>query len=189
MVVPVIDPPMPKAKKGAPRPAHKPAKKPARTGGIPSREEVLRFLEQAQGKVGKREIAKAFGIKGGDRLELKALLADMAADGELVGNRKTLKRHGHVPPVAVLEIVDRDDEGDLIAVHLAVLDLVVAAHRVGDRAGELSPLNLEVERDLHGPHRAFQFRKPFAPDVGGRGRRRERRQQSCDQEHPIHRHG
>ena len=106
---------MAKPKKSASRPQGKPASKPPRTGGLPSREEVLQFLQQAQGKVGKREIAKAFGVKGGDRIELKALLADMTADGELVGNRKTLKRHGHVPPVAVLEIVDRDDEGDLVA--------------------------------------------------------------------------
>ena len=82
---------------------------------MPSREEILRFLASAQGKVGKREIAKAFGIKGGDRIELKALLAEMNADGELVGNRKAMKRHGQVPPVAVLEIIDRDDEGELVA--------------------------------------------------------------------------
>ncbi|MGD9806582.1 MAG: ribonuclease R [Hyphomicrobiaceae bacterium] len=106
---------MAKPKKAAPRPSRKSATSPDRAGGLPSREEVLQFLQQAQGKVGKREIAKAFGIKGGDRVELKALLADMAADGELVGNRKTLKRHGHIPPVAVIEIIDRDNEGDLIA--------------------------------------------------------------------------
>ena len=82
---------------------------------MPTREEILRFLADAQGKVGKREIAKAFGIKGGDKIALKALLAEMAAEGDLVGNRKSLKRHGEVPPVAVLQIVDRDDEGELVA--------------------------------------------------------------------------
>lgn len=115
LALPVIDPRMAKPKKSASRPRASAVSQPPRSGGLPSREEVLQFLQQAQGKVGKREIAKAFGIKGGDRIELKALLADMAADGELVGNRKTLKRHGQVPPVAVIEIVDRDDEGDLIA--------------------------------------------------------------------------
>ncbi|MEZ5818882.1 MAG: ribonuclease R [Hyphomicrobiaceae bacterium] len=106
---------MAKPKKVASRSARKPEKKPPRAGGLPSREEILEFVQQAQGKVGKREIAKAFGIKGGDRVELKSLLASMAADGDLVGNRKTLRRHGQIPPVAVLEIVDRDDEGDLVA--------------------------------------------------------------------------
>jgi ribonuclease R len=87
---------------------------PARDG-LPTREEIVRYLETAQGKVGKREIAKAFGIKGGDRLELKSLLADLATEGVLVGNRKHLKRSGQVPNVAVLEVVDRDDEGELVA--------------------------------------------------------------------------
>jgi ribonuclease R len=84
-------------------------------GRLPTREEIVRFLEGAQGKVGKREIAKAFGIKGGDRIELKALLADLTAEGVLTGGRKHVKPHGKVPSVAVLEIVDRDDEGDLVA--------------------------------------------------------------------------
>lgn len=106
---------MAKPRKAPSGPTRKQASKPAPPGRLPTREEVLQFLQQSQGKVGKREIAKAFGIKGSERIELKALLADMAADGELVGNRKTLKRHGHVPPVAVIEVVDRDDEGDLIA--------------------------------------------------------------------------
>ncbi|MEZ5856241.1 MAG: hypothetical protein R3D67_16370 [Hyphomicrobiaceae bacterium] len=79
---------------------------------MPSRDELIEFLKTAQGKVGKREIAKAFGIKGGDRLELKALLADLAADGVILGSRKLLKATGSLPPVSVLEIVDRDDQGD-----------------------------------------------------------------------------
>ena len=106
---------MAKPRKAATRPSRNSPTKPVPTGRLPSRDEILQFVQQAQGKVGKREIAKAFGVKGSDRIELKALLADMAADGALVGNRKTLKRHGQVPPVAVLEIVDRDDEGDLVA--------------------------------------------------------------------------
>ncbi|MDX2159403.1 MAG: ribonuclease R [Hyphomicrobiaceae bacterium] len=87
----------------------------APVGRMPTREEIVRYLENAQGKVGKREIAKAFGIKGGDRIELKSLLADLAAEGAIVGNRKHLKRHGQVPSVAVLEIIDRDEEGELVA--------------------------------------------------------------------------
>ncbi len=106
---------MAKPRKTAHGPASKAGKAPITAGGMPNREEILKFLEGAQGKVGKREIAKAFGIKGGDKIALKALLAEMADDGQLIGNRKAMKRHGQVPPVAVLEIVDRDDEGELIA--------------------------------------------------------------------------
>ncbi len=82
---------------------------------MPSRDDILSFLEGAQEKVGKREISRAFNIKGEQRLALKALLADMAADGQIAGNRKTLKQRGKIPTVAVLEIVDRDNEGELVA--------------------------------------------------------------------------
>lgn len=83
--------------------------------GLPTREQILAFIADAQEKVGKREIARAFSIKGSDRIALKALLADMTAEGQLVGNRKAIKQRGQLPAVALLEIVDRDDEGELVA--------------------------------------------------------------------------
>ena len=50
----------------------------ARGGGLPSKQEVLDYLRSAPAKAGKREIALAFGIKGGDRIALKSLLSEMA---------------------------------------------------------------------------------------------------------------
>ncbi len=82
---------------------------------LPSKQEILDYLRTAPAKAGKREIARAFGIKGGDRIALKALLAEMAEEGLLAGNRKGFKERGHLPPVAVLQIVARDDDGELIA--------------------------------------------------------------------------
>ena len=38
----------------------------------------------------------------------------MAEEGLLPGNRKGFKERGHLPPVAVLEIVARDADGELI---------------------------------------------------------------------------
>jgi len=84
-------------------------------GGLPGKDEILRYVRSAQGKVGKREIARAFAIKGADRPALKQLLAELAADGALSGNRKELRETGALPPVAVLEIVARDDDGELVA--------------------------------------------------------------------------
>ena len=83
-------------------------------GGLPSKEQILAFINGAQGKVGKREIAKAFGIKGGERIALKRLLAELADEGTLSGNRKGLREKGQLPPVAALEVTGRDDDGDLI---------------------------------------------------------------------------
>ena len=54
-------------------------------------------------------------MKGDDRVALKRLLAEMTEEGLLSGNRKGFKEPGALPPVAVLEIVARDAEGELIA--------------------------------------------------------------------------
>ena len=85
------------------------------TGGLPSRDQILEFIRSAQGKVGKREIARAFSIKGGARIALKSLLAEMAEEGLLAGGKKDFKRRGSLPPVAVLEVKGRDEDGDLVA--------------------------------------------------------------------------
>jgi ribonuclease R len=86
-----------------------------RATGLPSRDEILTYLESAGSRAGKREIARAFLIKGGDRIALKRLLTEMADEGLLLGNRKAFKEPGKLPAVAVLEIVARDGEGELIA--------------------------------------------------------------------------
>ncbi len=81
---------------------------------FPTREEILAFIRDATGKVGKREIAKAFHIKGSDRRELRELLTEMQADGLLAGNRKEIRRAGALPPVTILELTEFDDDGYLI---------------------------------------------------------------------------
>jgi ribonuclease R len=83
-------------------------------GGLPSKEQILEFLNSAQGKAGKREIARAFGVSGGARVALKRLLTEMTADGSLAGDKKHLREKGKLPPVTVLEVTGRDPEGDLI---------------------------------------------------------------------------
>jgi len=86
-----------------------------RRGKLPGREEILEFIQSAPEKVGKREIARAFGIHGDDRLSLNRILSSMREDGMLAGNRKELRRKGGLSPVMVLEVTGRDDQGDLIA--------------------------------------------------------------------------
>ena len=114
-----------------------------RPAGLPSKQDILDFLRTAGTKAGKREIARAFSVKGGDRVALKGLLAEMAQEGLLRGNRKGFKEQGHLPPVAVLEIVARDADGELIA-EPVVWDAgegerprsLVLAPRGGGRSGE-----------------------------------------------------
>jgi ribonuclease R len=93
--------------KGAPRQAT--------VGRLPSKQEILDFLETASGKSGKREIARAFGVKGSDRVALKELLRSMADDGLIAGSRRKLAKPGALPPVTVIEIVSRDRDGEFVA--------------------------------------------------------------------------
>ena len=98
---------------------HKPAAKKAtiapQDGALPSRAQILEFLNGAPGKAGKREIARAFGVKGGARIALKRLLSEMAAEGALAGDRKHLREKGKLASVTALEVTGRDRDGDLLA--------------------------------------------------------------------------
>ena len=96
------------------RPPKKPQAKPT-ADGLPTKEQILEFLSSAQGKAGKREISRAFGVKGGARVALKRLLTEMADDGALSGNRKSLREKGKLPNVSTLDVTGRDRDGDLVA--------------------------------------------------------------------------
>ncbi|BCJ91126.1 ribonuclease R [Terrihabitans soli] len=89
---------------------------PKKTPVLPSKEEIAAFIAEQSGKVGKREIGKAFGIKGGAaKIALKALLKDMEREGAVSRKRNRITRPGHLPPVVLADITARDDDGDLIA--------------------------------------------------------------------------
>ena len=81
----------------------------------PSREEILRFIAENPDRAGKREIARSFGLKSGDRVWLKDMLRDLQDEGMLTKSRKRLARVGALPHVAVLDIFGRDGEGLLLA--------------------------------------------------------------------------
>jgi ribonuclease R len=81
------------------------------TPGLPSRQQVLDFVAQSDQPAGKREIARAFGLSGQDKIALKVLLKDMADEG-LIDSApgRAFHKAGGVPKVTVLRIVDI--EGD-----------------------------------------------------------------------------
>ncbi len=81
----------------------------------PSREAILAFIASQSGKVGKREIARHFGFKGAERLDLKEILRDLSDDGLVKKGRGKLHKDGALPPVTVADITGRDGDGDLIA--------------------------------------------------------------------------
>ena len=83
-------------------------------GEVPPRDVLLKFIAEHPQQASKREIAKAFGLKGDSRVVLKALLKELEVDGMVQKNRKSLMRPGGLPPVTVLDITTRDKDGELI---------------------------------------------------------------------------
>jgi len=84
--------------------------------GLPSRQQILDFITQSPTPAGKREIARAFALKGADKIALKALLKDMADEG-LIDSApgRAFHKMGGVPKVTVLRIVEVGDDGQPVA--------------------------------------------------------------------------
>ncbi|WP_210483267.1 ribonuclease R [Microvirga antarctica] len=83
--------------------------------GLPSREQILTFIAETPGPVGKREIAQAFKVKGSDRIRLKQILKDLDIEGAVERRGKHMHRPGQLPPVVLADIKRRDRDGELIA--------------------------------------------------------------------------
>ncbi|GAB6052973.1 ribonuclease R [Magnetospira thiophila] len=83
---------------------------------FPSREEILEFISRHPGSLGKREIARAFNLDSGQRIELKKVLRDLKDEGLLGKERgKRLRPSGVLPNVAVLNVTGTDMDGELMA--------------------------------------------------------------------------
>jgi len=82
---------------------------------IPSKQEILDWISDNPGAAAKRDIAKAFGLKGAERIELKRLLKELEADGAVERNRKRFRDPEKLPSVTVVQILAPDRNGDLFA--------------------------------------------------------------------------
>jgi ribonuclease R len=83
-----------------------------RSASLPSRKQILDFIATSDQPAGKREIARAFGLSGQDKIALKVLLKDMADEGLIdAAPGRAFHKSGGVPRVTVLRIVEADDSG------------------------------------------------------------------------------
>ena len=82
---------------------------------IPTKDQILAWIAENPTLSAKRDIAKAFGIKGAARIDLKRLLKELEAEGHLEKRHKTFREAGSLPPVTVLELLEPDRDGDLFA--------------------------------------------------------------------------
>jgi ribonuclease R len=85
--------------------------------GLPSRQQILDFIASSGQPAGKREIGRAFGLSGHDKILLKALLKDMADEGLIDSSPgRAFHKAGGLPKVTVLRIAEVDDGGNVWAV-------------------------------------------------------------------------
>ncbi|OYY04681.1 MAG: ribonuclease R [Acidocella sp. 35-58-6] len=98
--------PRPKLPKTEAKPAQK----------LPTRDAVKSFLAAAKGKVGMREIARAFGVGPDDKKALRGLMKSLEADGVLDrAGPKQFNEAGRLPENAVVEVTGIDRDGEALA--------------------------------------------------------------------------
>ncbi|MBR7158452.1 MAG: ribonuclease R [Alphaproteobacteria bacterium] len=83
---------------------------------LPNMEDLVSYLQDNSGRVGKREIARAFNIRGDDRIALKEMLREMENSGVISkGNRRSISMAGVLPQTCPVEVTGEDSDGYLIA--------------------------------------------------------------------------
>lgn len=84
--------------------------------GLPSTEELKQFIHDNPGPLNKREIARAFGIKGQDRTLLRQLLRELSDQGVVSkGRNKSYDVPDALPTTTLVEIIGLDTDGEMRA--------------------------------------------------------------------------
>jgi ribonuclease R len=90
-------------------------------GGLPSPDDIRRFIRDSTGRVGKREISRHFGLGPEHRVALRALLKELAGEGAVApaGHRRfTAPPHvpgGRLPEAMPVRITGTDADGEAVA--------------------------------------------------------------------------
>ncbi len=85
-------------------------------GDLPSRDEIRRFIQSAPGRVGKRDIARAFKLGPEHQVALKGILKSLAHDGQVApAGHKRFTPPTRLPETTVVVITGTDPDGDPIA--------------------------------------------------------------------------
>jgi ribonuclease R len=82
---------------------------------LPTKEQIRQWIIENPGLSAKRDIAKAFGIKGDARIDLKRMLKELESEGGVEKRARRFRDAGALPPVSVLLVLPPDSNGDLFA--------------------------------------------------------------------------
>lgn len=80
---------------------------------LPTEDELRDFINRSPTPPSKRDIAKAFNIKGNDKIELKRLLR--ALSGDKKGKAKEHKKNGTLPNVLIVKLISLDPKKGIFA--------------------------------------------------------------------------
>ena len=83
--------------------------------GLPTKSQVMDWIAENPDRATKRDIARAFGVKGSDRIALKRLLRELERGGHVERRRKVYQDPDNLAPVTVLEVRGPNVDGDLFA--------------------------------------------------------------------------
>ena len=82
---------------------------------LPTKKQILDWIRENPKKSNKREISKAFGIKGAMRIELKRILKELAQEGKIEKKKKSFEDPNQLSPVSILQMMASTSDGDLFA--------------------------------------------------------------------------
>jgi ribonuclease R len=85
-------------------------------GALPSRDALKKFIRESGGRVGKREIARAFKLGPEHRGALRDMLRDLAGKGDVApAGHKRFSAPGRLPDALIVQITGTDPDGDPVA--------------------------------------------------------------------------
>ncbi|MFN3958675.1 MAG: ribonuclease R [Parvularculaceae bacterium] len=82
---------------------------------FPTKDQIATFLREAEGDISRRDIARAFNVKGDDRARLRTLIKEMQAEGAArPAGRRRIASATALPPVLAIDVMSVDDDGDML---------------------------------------------------------------------------
>jgi len=82
---------------------------------LPTKDQIRDWIADHPEAAAKRDIAKAFGIKGAARIELKRMLKELEEEGVIERRRRSYRDPEALPPVTILKVLPPDASGDQFA--------------------------------------------------------------------------
>ncbi|XBQ15642.1 MAG: ribonuclease R [Oceanicaulis sp.] len=129
-----------------------------------TRETLLEAIKLGEGRFTKREIARALDLKGEQRTALKQALKDLESAGAIEKNhKKAWALASGLPPVTVLEVFDRDVDGEFLCrpvkEELRGPTIRLAGDRKGSPPGVGDRILARLTSDQDGAYEAHTIKK------------------------------